>query len=366
MEWSASDQRLMDVALRAAASAAHATSPNPMVGCVVARGDQVVAVGAHLRAGEAHAEVIALELAGGRAVGADIFVTLEPCAHQGRTPPCVERLLAVSPRRVVVAMVDPNPRVPGGGVERLRAAGIEVQVGLREAEARRLNEFWLTWVERGTPFVTSKIAMSLDGRTATAAGESQWITSEESRRRVHRMRRAHDAVLVGIGTVLADDPRLTARTEAGGRQPLRVVADSRLRIPPHARLLTEPGEALIATTEQADPQRLRDLQRGGVPVAVLPACDGGVDVGALLRYLGERDVVSVLAEAGARLQGSLFDAGAVDRLVLFVAPCILGGDGSRPAVGGRGAQTLPQARRLRDLRIEHAGPDLVISGYCVS
>ncbi|MGH7722372.1 MAG: bifunctional diaminohydroxyphosphoribosylaminopyrimidine deaminase/5-amino-6-(5-phosphoribosylamino)uracil reductase RibD [Candidatus Dormibacteria bacterium] len=361
-----SDAALMDRALAEAALADFATSPNPMVGAVVTRDGLIVGVGHHTRAGEAHAEVVALNAAGEAARSADLYVTLEPCATWGRTPPCVDAVIAARPRRVIVAMLDPNPAVAGRGIAALQAAGLLVEVGLGEAEAERLNRFYLTHMRTGRPFVTAKFAASLDGRIATRTGASRWISSAAARRQAHRLRHRHDAVLVGATTLLRDDPALTVRlNEGAARQPLRVVVDSRLRTPAAARLFDAGGAVLIATTAAAPAERAAALRSAGAEVLVLPAREGQVDLLALLRDLGERQILSVLAEGGAAVLGSLRDLGLIDSVVAILAPRLIGGAAAPAAIGGEGAASLAEAVDLVDLEVERLGGDLIVTGYCV-
>lgn len=359
------DEQFMDRALEVAARGDYATSPNPMVGALVVGDGEVVAAGWHRRAGEAHAEVDALQRAGDAARGATLYVTLEPCSHQGRTPPCVDAIVAAGVSRVVAAMLDPNPQVSGRGIAALRERGIEVVVGVREAKARRLNEFYVKWVTTGLPFVTAKFAMSLDGRIATHTGDSKWITSDEARLEVHRLRHAHDAILVGANTVIRDDPNLTTRLPDGGRSPLRVVVDSRLRVPVEARIFRQAaGDVLVATSDRARGDRVRRFQEAGIAVRVFPHREGRVGLLDLLRFLGRSERISLLVEGGSTVHGSAFDEGLVDKVVAIVAPRIIGGAEAPGAVGGRGVDRLVDAPLLRDVEVRRVGPDIVVTGYC--
>ena len=361
------DRWAMGVALELARSCDYATSPNPMVGAVVVRDGEVLGRGRTAPAGGPHAEVTALREAGDAARGATLVVSLEPCCHHGRTPPCTEAVVAAGISRCVAAIPDPNPRVSGGGLESLRQAGIEVTVGVEAEAARVLNEQYLRWVTAGLPFVTAKFASSLDGRIATAAGESRWITGDAARHLGHLLRHRHDAVLVGVGTVLADDPELSTRLEGTvARQPLRVVVASRLSLPPAARVLGGHGRCVIATTSGAPGPARRVLEAAGARViAFAPGADGRVPLGEVLKLLAEEERISVLVEGGAQVHGSLFDQELADRVVAFIAPRVVGGEGAPSAVAGRGVATLAAAAPLAGVTVERAGDDIVVSGYCV-
>jgi diaminohydroxyphosphoribosylaminopyrimidine deaminase/5-amino-6-(5-phosphoribosylamino)uracil reductase len=357
-----SDEVWMGRALRLAARGRGWTSPNPMVGAVVVKRGRIVGEGYHHEVGGPHAEIWALDEAGAAARGATVYVSLEPCCHHGRTPPCTRALIAAGVTRVVAASLDPDKRVSGEGVRQLRGAGIRVDTGVREAEARRLNEGFFKRVATGLPFVSLKAAMSLDGKIATAGGESQWITGERARRFAHGLRAEHDAIMVGIETALADDPQLTMRT-GRGRNPLRVVVDSRARTPATARLLTsDERRPIVAVTEAAPEGKRRRLEAAGAAVWISPSVNGRVDLCWLLGRLAKEGVNSLLVEGGGTLAAGALAAGVVDRVYFFVAPLILGGASALTPVEGEGARRLAVAWRVQAMRVRRVGEDLLIIG----
>jgi len=363
----------MALAIRLARLGLYTTGPNPRVGCVLVRDGEVVGEGYHRRAGEPHAERNAIGAAGKQARGATAYVTLEPCCHQGKTPPCTEALLEAGIARVVAAMKDPNPLVAGKGLEILRASGVEVEVGLMRYESRELNPGFIKRMSKGLPYVRCKLAASLDGRTAMASGESKWITSEAARRDVQFLRARSSAILTGVGTLIADDPSMNVRLaaedipgmqpEASVRQPLRVVVDSRLRTPPNALMLGLPGSTLIACVDQ-DRARITRMESTGASVYVCPGSGGRVDLQSLLRFLARQEINEVLIEAGPTLAGSAMQSGLVDEIVLYLAPHLMGD-------GARGLFRLPGLERMRsrialDIRdVRMAGPDLRITAIPV-
>ncbi|NLI13263.1 bifunctional diaminohydroxyphosphoribosylaminopyrimidine deaminase/5-amino-6-(5-phosphoribosylamino)uracil reductase RibD [Pelotomaculum propionicicum] len=359
------DRIFMKTALELAVRARGRTSPNPMVGAVVVREGKIIGQGYHLKAGTPHAEIHALNEAGQEAKGATLYVTLEPCCHHGRTGPCTEAVINAGIARVVAAMADPNPLVAGKGLARLREAGIDVTLGVMEKEALRLNEVFIKYITTGSPFVVAKAAMSLDGKIATRSGKSKWITGPAARAFGHRLRDWYDAILVGIGTVLADDPSLTTRLPGGGgRDPVRVILDSRARIPPQARVLTQQSEAptIIAVTSAAPPERLKTLRESGAVVLVVNE-GPRVDLAELLRILGSRGITSVLIEGGAGVHGSAISAGLVDKVAWFIAPKIIGGATAPGPVGGTGADDPAGASALERVRVRRLGPDILLEGY---
>lgn len=364
------DHQYMTLALALAAKGRGRTHPNPMVGAVVVAGGRIVGQGYHRRAGGPHAEVFALRAAGRRARGATLYVTLEPCSHTNkRTPPCAPMVEASGVRRVVVAMVDPNPLVSGRGVRRLRRAGLRVDVGCCEREARRLNAVYGHWITMGRPFITLKAGMTLDGKIATAGGESRWITGEASRRDAHRLRADVDAVLVGIDTILRDDPALTARLSdrprrLAARQPIRIVLDSRLRIPLSAQVLRRLHEShtVIATTRAAASEKVRRIRKLGADVLILPSAQRRVSLADLSRQLGRLGIRSLLIEGGGTVNASALREGLVDRVRFYVAPRLLGGHDAPGVIGGSSPTRLRETVGLEELRTEWVGHDMVIEG----
>lgn len=372
---SKSDFTFLRQALRLAARGRGMTSPNPMVGAVIVKRGKVIGRGWHRGAGLPHAEIEALrdcERRGHRARGATLYVTLEPCCTHGRTPPCTEAIIAAGIRHVVVAARDPNPKHAGRGFKLLGRAGLEVQHGVLAEEAARLNEAFNHWIVCRTPFVTVKAAMTLDGKIATARGESKWITGEQSRAFALRLRASVDAILVGVNTVLADDPALTVRVVAGGKlkveglRPLRrIVLDSRARTPLNARVVTDEFASLttIITTRRASAKRLTAL-RQKVRVEIAPLHDGLIDLGWLLKKLGAENVISLLVEGGGEVNASLLLGGHTQRIAFFYAPKILGGRDARKGVAGQGIEDLKDALQFRDVEYRWLGTDLLLSARC--
>lgn len=355
--------KMMRRALALARRGGGRTSPNPAVGCVIVRDGEIVGEGWHRKAGTPHAEVHALRQAGDRARGADVYVTLEPCSHHGRTPPCAEALIKAGVQRVHAAMMDPNPLVSGRGLALLRDAGIAVECGILEQECRLLNEAFIKHVTTGMPFVILKSAMTLDGKTATANGDSKWITCEESRRYVHSLRAKVDAIMVGVGTVLADDPQLTCRM-VRGKDPQRIVVDSRLRTPRTAALfhLDSPAKTLVATIEN-DPEKINALQALGAEPLVCAESEGRVDLEDMLRRLGSLGIQSILLEGGRELVGAALRKGLVDKFLLFYAPKIVAGEDGYGLCSGQGVSRMGDAFHLRNTSVRRFAEDFLVIGY---
>jgi len=356
----------MRIALRLAARGVGKTSPNPVVGAVVVKNGHVVGKGYHKKTGGPHAEIHALEAAGTDAEDATLYVTLEPCNHSGRTPPCTAAIVRNGIRRVVVGCSDPNPRVDGGGAEYLQSQGIRVDVGILEEKCFRLNEPFIKHVTTGLPLVVAKMAASLDGKIATRIGDSCWISNERSRRFVHSLRDAVDAILVGVGTVVADNPRLTTRLpHKKGKNSLRIILDTYLRTPPDSFVVSQTQDAptLIATGPKPYKKRKVAMERLGVEILPLPLVRGRVSLAELLNHLGNRDITSLLVEGGAEVHGGFFYDKLVDKVYIFFAPKIIGGNSAVTMVGGIGVQTVPEASLLRDVRFRRFDNDIMIEGY---
>jgi diaminohydroxyphosphoribosylaminopyrimidine deaminase/5-amino-6-(5-phosphoribosylamino)uracil reductase len=360
----------MTLALRLAAKGRGKTSPNPMVGALVVKNGRIVGRGFHHGPGQPHAEILALNQAGSRANGATLYVSLEPCCHLlKRTPPCVPAVVQSGVRQVVVAMVDPNPLVKGRGIAALRRAGITVTTAVAREEAMQLNRAYLHRVTTGRPYVILKAGMTLDGKVATSKGESRWITGPLARKAAHRLRSQADAVIVGIGTVLQDNPTLTARLSdrplrLAPRQPLRVVLDSSLRTPPTARLCAGQNQAktLIVTTSRASRLRRRPLERKGVELVSVSMKNGQVSLPALMRMLGKRGISSVLIEGGSTVNAAALREKLVNHVVLFLAPLLMGGQDAKAVIGGRSPKRLAEALTLRRVTLRRIGEDVIVEG----
>ena len=357
----------MAQALSLAKLALGQVSPNPAVGAVVVKNDVIVGQGYTQPSGSCHAEIAALKQAGKQARGGVMYVTLEPCCHYGRTPPCSQAIIAAGITEVHLAMLDPNPLVSGRGKDELERKGITIYLGEHEAEAREVNEAYTKFITTGMPFVTAKFAVSLDGKIATKSGDSKWISGEEARKYVHNLRYATDAIMAGVNTVLVDDPHLTARCGGKGgtarKQPLRVIVDSKGRTPLTARVFSEPGKTLLAVCRLVKPEGATALAQVGAEIIELPSAEGLVDLEKLLKALGELEITSVLVESGGILLGSLFDYRLVDKVIAFISPIIIGGKEAKTAVAGNGIDKVVNSFKLERIKVEKLGEDLMISGY---
>jgi diaminohydroxyphosphoribosylaminopyrimidine deaminase/5-amino-6-(5-phosphoribosylamino)uracil reductase len=361
------DRGYMQMALNLAQRARGFTSPNPMVGALVVKNNKIIGQGYHAKAGTPHAEIHALNEAGENTPGATLYVTLEPCCHQGRTEPCTKAILNSGVERVVVAMVDPNPLVKGKGIRCLKEGGLRVIVGVLEKEARSLNEVFVKYIVTRMPFVLLKAAMSLDGKIATRTGESKWITGSEARKYSHQLRNWYDAILVGVNTILRDDPALTARLPGEeNKNPVRIVIDSKARTPLNARVVTSAKETptLIAVTNAAPADKISGLEKMGVEVLpVKTNHKGRVDLKALMLELGRREITSVLIEGGGECNSSALKAGIVDKISWFIAPLIIGGQGAPGPVGGEGVASIKEAIPLKQITVKKCGQDIYVEGY---
>ncbi len=363
------DEKYMGMALELAALGRGTASPNPMVGAIVVKDDKVVGKGWHKRPGTPHAEAIALQKAGDKAEGATLYVNLEPCCHTDKlTPPCTDAVLKSKVSRVVVGMVDPNPKVSGKGIQVLHDAGIEVETGLLQDRCERLNRAFRKFISTGMPFVTMKVAQTLDGKIATSTGESKWITGLEARRQGHLLREQADAIIVGIGTVLRDDPSLTTRIDEvpDPHDPHRVVLDSHLRIPLDAKVLNVESSSTtyVATTIAASTQKMKEIKKKKGELLIIDSDpDGKVNIVLLMEELTKMGMTNILIEGGARVNAEALRAGVVDKVMFFIAPKLLGGDDARGSIGGKSPETLAGSVPLRDVRFNKVGEDILVEGY---
>jgi diaminohydroxyphosphoribosylaminopyrimidine deaminase/5-amino-6-(5-phosphoribosylamino)uracil reductase len=360
------DQHFMQMALDLAVEGEGFTSPNPMVGAVVVKDGRVAGSGFHEKIGGPHAEVNAIDAAGRSAEGATLYVTLEPCNHTGRTPPCTLKIREAGIRRVVIAMLDPNRKVAGGGAEFLKQQGIQIEIGVCREQAQKLNEAFIKYARTDRPFVMAKCAATLDGRIATRTGDSRWVTGESSRQFVHRLRHAVDAILVGINTVRTDNPSLTARLPGGrGKDPVRIILDTHLSISPDARLLQQKSEAdtILVVGKDVAQEKLQAFKQKGARLILSELKNGLIDMDALMDRLGAMQLTSLLIEGGSRVLASAFKAGIVDKVFFFYAPKILGGDDGVPICSGPGPQLMSQSIAVSDIAVQRFGDDIMIEGY---
>jgi len=358
------DEEFMKMALELAKDGTGRVSPNPMVGAVIVKNNRIIAKGYHKEYGKAHAEIDAFNNATEDVEGATMYVTLEPCSHYGKTPPCADKIVEKKISRVVIGSLDPNPLVSGNGMKRLTDAGIEVTLGILEKNCKKLNEVFMKYISEKKPFVLMKSAMSLDGKIATYSGESKWISGEESRKNVHKLRNELLAIMVGVETVIKDDPELTCRVE-NGRNPIRIVVDSSLRIPIESKLVEGARDikTIIATTKRVNKEKKLLLEEAGVIVLITDEINKRVDLLDLMRKLGAMQIDSILLEGGATLNYSALSQGIVDKVQIFIAPMIIGGENSKTIVSGSGVEFLKDAFKLRDLKTSLIGQDILIEGY---
>ncbi|ADU30065.1 bifunctional diaminohydroxyphosphoribosylaminopyrimidine deaminase/5-amino-6-(5-phosphoribosylamino)uracil reductase RibD [Evansella cellulosilytica] len=351
------DNKYMKMAIELAKVTEGHTTPNPVVGAVIVNNNQIVGFGAHLKAGEHHAEKHAIEMAKDKTEGATIYVTLEPCSHYGRTPPCADAVIEAGIKKVIIGSVDPNPKVSGRGIKKLEDAGIEVEVGCMKEETDKLNDVFFHFVNTKKPFVTLKSATSLDGKIATRTGESQWITSEESRKDVHQLRHKNDAILVGINTVIKDDPALTTRLPDGGKNPIRVILDRELRIPMTAKLINDHASLTwVITTRLANKEKIDLLRDKGTKVLILD--DDKIEISSLLYLLGEHNITSLLVEGGGTVNDSFLKSGEFQQVIVYIAPLLIGGEDALSSFSGSGIEKLADAKKLKVQSLEQIGNDI--------
>lgn len=349
----------MEFAINLAKSAVGQTSPNPIVGAVVVKDNQVIGFGAHLKAGKPHAEVHAIQMAGEKAQGATVYVTLEPCSHHGKTPPCADLLVENKVKRVVIATTDPNPLVAGNGIQKLRNAGIQVDVGILKEEADALNEIFYHYILTKTPYVTLKSATSLDGKIATATGESKWITGEDARLDVHQYRHQHDAIVVGVNTVITDNPALTTRLPNGGKSPIRIILDTHLRTPLHSQVINDDqAETWIIVGSQVTENKLQQFRQKNCEL--IKMAEETITITALLKILGEKGITSLFVEGGSEVNGSFLKAKSVNQVITYIAPKLVGGKSAPTSFGGEGFSQMSDALELQIRSVEHIGQDLKI------